>query len=110
MFISAVPRMRIERDRAAARAGLDPARMFHEFLRNWEPRPNGSFDTFEDFRGAIWAGEPADIVEGVLEYDRRGVDHFVFDLRDQFARFEETLELIAERVVPEVRAATAVAS
>ena len=110
MFVSAVPRMRIERDRAVARQDLAPARMFHEFLRNWEPRPNGSFETLEDFRGAIWAGEPADIVEAVLEYDRRGVDHFVFDLRDQFSRFEETLELIAERVVPEVRAATAQAS
>jgi len=110
MFISAVPRMRIERDRATARANLNPARMFHEFLRNWEPRPEGAFSTLEDFRGAIWAGEPADIVEAVLEYDRRGIDHFVFDLRDQFARFEESLELIAERVIPEVRAATAVAS
>lgn len=109
MFISAVPRMRIERDRATARQNLDPAHMFHEFLKNWDPRPNGSFETLEDFRGAIWAGEPADIVEAVLEYDRRGVDHFVFDLRDQFARFEESLELIAERVVPEVRRATAVA-
>lgn len=107
MFVSAVPRMRIERDRATARANLDPARMFHEFLRNWEPRPDGGFETLDDFRGAIWAGEPADIVEAVLEYDRRGIDHFVFDLRDQFARFEETLELIAERVVPEVRTATA---
>jgi alkanesulfonate monooxygenase SsuD/methylene tetrahydromethanopterin reductase-like flavin-dependent oxidoreductase (luciferase family) len=109
MFISAVPRMRIERNRATARAGLDPARMFHEFLRNWEPRANGSFETLADFRGAIWAGEPTDIVEAVLEYDRRQVDHFVFDLRDQFARFEETLELIAERVIPEVRSATAMA-
>jgi probable F420-dependent oxidoreductase len=110
MFISAVPRMRIERDRATARRNLAPAQMFHEFLRNWEPRPDGQFETLEDFRGAIWAGEPGDIVEAVLEYDRRGIDHFVFDLRDQFARFEETLELIAERVVPQVRAATAVAS
>lgn len=107
MFISAVPRMRIERDRAAARQDLNPGRMFHEFLRNWEPRPEGAFETLEDFRGAIWAGEPADIVEAVLEYERRGIDHFVFDLRDQFARFEESLELIAERVIPEVRQAVA---
>jgi probable F420-dependent oxidoreductase len=109
MFVSAVPRMRIERDRATARRNLEPALMFHEFLRNWESRPDGSFDSLDDFRGAIWAGEPADIVDAVLEYDRRGVDHFVFDLRDQFARFEESLELIAERVIPDVRRAAAVA-
>lgn len=108
-FVSAVPRMRIARDRAAAREGLQPAKMFHEFLKNWVERPTGSYETLDDFRGAIWAGEPADIVEAVLEYDARGVDHFVFDLRDQFATFEETLELIAERVIPEVRSATAVA-
>src|SRR3990170_1323267 len=30
MFLSAVPRIRIARDRARARAGLDPTRMFHE--------------------------------------------------------------------------------
>ena len=107
MFLSAVPRMRIERDRAAARAGLQPARMFHEFLGNWEGRADGRYETLADFRGAIWAGEPGDIVEAVLEYGDRGFDHFVFDLRDQFDRFEETLELIAERVLPEVRAATA---
>lgn len=108
-FVSAVPRMRIARDRAAAREGLQPAKMFHEFLKNWVERPTGSYETLDDFRGAIWAGEPADIVEAVLEYDARGVDHFVFDLRDQFATFDETLELIAERVIPEVRSATAVA-
>ena len=110
MFLSAVPRIRIARDRARARAGLDPTRMFHEFLGNWEARPSGGFETLEDFRGAIFAGEPGDIVGAVMEYAGRGFDHFVFDLRDQFDRFEESLELIAERVLPEVRAATAAPS
>jgi len=106
LILNAVPRMRIARDRDSVRGGLNVARMFHEMIRNWEPRPGG-YETLDDVRGAFFAGEPADIVEAVLEYDRRGFDHFVFDLRDQFARFEESLELIAERVIPEVRAATA---
>jgi probable F420-dependent oxidoreductase len=107
MLLSAVPRMRIATDRATARADIRPDRMFHEFLRNWEPRPNGTYETLEDFRGAFWAGEPGDILEAIGEYAERGFDHFVFDLRDQFDRFEESLELVGERVLPEARRATA---
>lgn len=105
LILNAVPRMRIGRDRASVREGLNLGRMFHEMTGNWEARPGG-YETLDDVRGAFFAGEPGDIVEAVLEYDRRGFDHFVFDLRDQFDRFEESLELIAERVIPEVRSAT----
>jgi probable F420-dependent oxidoreductase len=106
LILNAVPRLRIDRDRAKARAGIDVPKMFHEMVRNWNPR-DGGYETLGDIRGALWAGEPGDIVEAVLEYDKRGFDHFVFDLRDQFDRFDESLELIAERVIPEVRAASA---
>lgn len=105
LILNAVPRMRIGRDRQSVRDGLNVGRMFHEMVGNWEPRAGG-YESLDDVRGAFFAGEPGDIVEAVLEYDRRGFDHFVFDLRDQFDRFEESLELIAERVIPEVRSAS----
>lgn len=105
LILNAVPRLRIGRTRDSVRQGLDVGRMFHEMIGNWEPRPGG-YQTLDDVRGAFFAGEPGDIVEAVLEYDRRGFDHFVFDLRDQFDQFEASLELIAERVLPEVRAAS----
>lgn len=108
MWLGAVPRTVIGLDRAAVRAKVDVEAMSHDGWRNWETPRSGAFSTIEDIRGAVLAGEPADIVDGILDYARRGFDHFSFDVRNQFDRFEETLELIAERVLPEARAATAV--
>jgi probable F420-dependent oxidoreductase len=105
LLLNAVPRLRISTDRQSVRAGLDVGRMFHEMVGNWLPKPAG-YQTLDDVRGAFFAGEPGDIIEAVLEYDRRGFDHFVFDLRDQFDTFDASLELIAERVIPEIRSST----
>jgi hypothetical protein len=55
----------------------------------------------------VFAGEPGDIVEGVMKLWDRGFDHFVFDVRFQFGEFESMLELIADEIVPELRAAMA---
>lgn len=106
MWLGAVPRTIIERDRATALARVDVAAMSHDGKKHWIEPPSGSFSTLDDIRGALFAGEPMDIVEGVMELADRGFDHFSFDVRNQFDRFEETLELIADRVLPEVRAAT----
>ena len=50
-------------------------------------------------------GEPKDVIEQVLELAGRPIDHLVFDLRHQFDSYEESLEMIASEVLPEVRAA-----
>jgi len=97
-----VPRTSIDRDRSVARRRAKVDAMADDGVHHWEP---GSYSTIEDLRGALLTGEPAEIVEQVLEFADRGFDHFVFDLRWQFERFEEGLELIAERVVPELQRA-----
>lgn len=107
MWLGAVPRTMIHRDRKTARSWVDVEAMSHDGKRHWVTPPSGSFSTIDDIRGALLVGEPMDIVEGVLEFAQRGFDHFSFDVRGQFDRFEDSLELIAERVLPELRAATA---
>ncbi len=107
LFLCAIPRTMIDQNRERARSWADVERMSRDGKRYWVTPPSGSFSTMEDIRGALFAGDPDDIVQGVLEYDRRGFDHFTFDVRNQFDRFEETLELIAAEVLPLVRSATA---
>jgi alkanesulfonate monooxygenase SsuD/methylene tetrahydromethanopterin reductase-like flavin-dependent oxidoreductase (luciferase family) len=105
LFLSATPRTMIDPDRDRARSWVDVERMAHDGQRYWVTPPSGSFSTIEDIRGALFVGDPSDIVKGVLEYHRRGFDHFTFDVRNQFDRFEETLQLIADEVLPRVRSA-----
>ena len=58
--------------------------------------------TIEDIRGVV-VGDADDVATGVLEYYNRGFDHFTFDVRNQFDRFEETIEEISRSVLPIVR-------
>jgi alkanesulfonate monooxygenase SsuD/methylene tetrahydromethanopterin reductase-like flavin-dependent oxidoreductase (luciferase family) len=107
LFLCATPRSMIDPDRDTARSWADVERMSKDGKRYWVTPPSGSFSTIEDIRGALFVGNQEDIIEGVMEYDRRGFDHFTFDVRNQFDRFEETLELIARDVLPVLRARTA---
>jgi alkanesulfonate monooxygenase SsuD/methylene tetrahydromethanopterin reductase-like flavin-dependent oxidoreductase (luciferase family) len=74
-----------------------------EGSKYWLKPKSGAFETIDDLRGVIVLGSPQDVVEQILQLADRPIDHFVFDLRDQFDRYEESLELIAERVLPDVR-------
>jgi alkanesulfonate monooxygenase SsuD/methylene tetrahydromethanopterin reductase-like flavin-dependent oxidoreductase (luciferase family) len=103
LSLISVPRIRIDSDRARARAAVNVAGMVEDGQHHWLKPASGWWNTIEDVEGAVFAGEPMDIVEGVLKLWERGFDHFAFDVRFQFDRFEEMLELIAERVVPELR-------
>ncbi len=103
MTLVSVPRVRIERDRAKARAAVNVAGMVEDGQHHWIKPASGWWDTLEDVEGAVFAGEPMDIVEGVLKLHERGFDHFAFDVRFQFDRFEELVELIASEIVPELR-------
>ena len=60
-------------------------------------------DGMEDLQGMIITGAPHDIVHGILRLKARGIEHFIFDLRFQFDRFDEVVQLIAEEVLPELR-------
>jgi alkanesulfonate monooxygenase SsuD/methylene tetrahydromethanopterin reductase-like flavin-dependent oxidoreductase (luciferase family) len=107
MALVSVPRIRIDRDRARARAAVNVAGMVEDGQHHWIKPPSGWWSTLEDVEGAVFAGEPGDIIEGVLRLRERGFDHFVFDVRFQFERFEELLELIAAEILPVLRRETA---
>jgi alkanesulfonate monooxygenase SsuD/methylene tetrahydromethanopterin reductase-like flavin-dependent oxidoreductase (luciferase family) len=101
-----IPLVKVDTDRDRARADIDIDALAgsSEASKTWIV-PEGGFQTIEDIRGIAVIGEPDEVVEQIVEIAGRGIDHFVFDLRMQFDRYEETLELIAERVLPALRAA-----
>ncbi|HEX2222236.1 MAG TPA: LLM class flavin-dependent oxidoreductase [Candidatus Limnocylindria bacterium] len=103
---SVIPLVKVDTDRARARADLDIEALAgsSEASKTWIAPPGG-FRTIEDIRGIAVVGEPDEVVEQIVEIAERGIDHFVFDLRMQFDRYEEVLHLIAERVLPALRAA-----
>jgi probable F420-dependent oxidoreductase len=104
--ISMIPRLKISTDREEARRGLDVKALSSgsEGSKWWLPPRSGSFETIEDLKGILVVGEPDEVADQILELAERPIDHFVFDLRGQFERYEESLELIAERVLPRLRA------
>jgi alkanesulfonate monooxygenase SsuD/methylene tetrahydromethanopterin reductase-like flavin-dependent oxidoreductase (luciferase family) len=102
---SVIPLVKVDRDRAKARAGIDVDALAgsSEASKTWI-MPKGGFNTVDDLGGIIAAGEPEEVVEQVAEYGARGIDHFVFDLRLQYDEYERALSLIAEEVLPRLRA------
>jgi probable F420-dependent oxidoreductase len=100
-----IPRFGIGKSRADILATIDVKKSAtaSEGSNFWVKPPSGSFETHEDLRGMFIAGEPGDVVEGILELAERPVDHMVFDLRNQFETYEQSLELIATEVLPVVR-------
>jgi probable F420-dependent oxidoreductase len=104
--VAFAPRMSIAKTRRAAREGLDVQALAtgSEGSKFWLKPKSGAFETFEDLRGIVVAGDPEEVTEQILELAARQIDHFVIDLRGQFDHYEESLELIAERVLPALRA------
>ncbi|MCY4369087.1 MAG: LLM class flavin-dependent oxidoreductase [bacterium] len=103
LFLSVTPRTILDEDRERARTSVDVERMSRDGKRNWVTPPGGAFRTLEDIRGVVVVGDAHDVAAGVIEYYKRGFDHFTFDVRNQFDRFEETLEAISGSVLPIVR-------
>jgi alkanesulfonate monooxygenase SsuD/methylene tetrahydromethanopterin reductase-like flavin-dependent oxidoreductase (luciferase family) len=58
------------------------------------------FETAEDLQGALIAGSPDDIVAELQQFERRGVDEVVLDLRQRMDVFEEALEQLSREVLP----------
>lgn len=102
--VGVIPKLRIARTKTEALAGLDiPAlTTSSEGSRYWIHPPDGYRD-FDDLRGILVAGDIPEIVERVGDFAERGVDHFLVDLRSDFDRFEELLELFAAEVIPHFR-------
>jgi probable F420-dependent oxidoreductase len=97
-----IPLVKIARTREEARAGVDIQALAgsSEGAKNWVKPASGSFSTIDDLRGLLICGSPEECVEQIQELADRGLEELVLDFRLQFDRFEEVLELTAERVLP----------
>jgi alkanesulfonate monooxygenase SsuD/methylene tetrahydromethanopterin reductase-like flavin-dependent oxidoreductase (luciferase family) len=110
MAAAIVPLLSIGRDREDALARLNVPSLLDEARA--KPGWEASFETADDLRGALIAGNSAAIAEELDGFRERGVDEVVLDLRVRMDAFEETLELLARDVLPALRepAAPAAAS
>lgn len=102
---SVIPLVKVDKDRTRARSGIDVDALAgsSEASKQWI-QPKGGFQTVDDLGGIITAGEPDEIVEQVIEMGRKGIDHYVFDLRLQYDEYEKVLDLLATDVLPKLRA------
>lgn len=100
-----IPVVRIDRDRAKALADIDIKALAgsSEGSPHWVKPPSGKFETLDDLEGLLIVGNPDDCAKGIEKFRQRGVEHFVFDLRLQYHRYEETLRLISEELLPRFR-------
>ena len=97
-----IPVTRIDKDRNKARASINVAALAEssEGASHWIKPPSGKFQTIEDLEGLLIVGNPDDCAAEIEKFRARGVEHLVFDLRLQYDRFEESLELIAKELLP----------
>jgi len=97
--------VRIDKDRARARADVDVMALAgsSEGTPHWIKPPSGKFETIEDLEGLLVVGDPDDCAAEIEKFRQRGVEHFVFDLRLQYHRYEESLRLIGEELLPRFR-------
>lgn len=100
-----IPIVRIDKDRARARADIDVRALAgsSEGTPHWIKPPSGKFETIEDLEGLLVVGDPDDCAAEIEKFRQRGVEHFVFDLRLQYHRYEESLRLIGEELIPRFR-------
>jgi probable F420-dependent oxidoreductase len=68
----------------------------------WIKPPSGKFRTVQDLAGLVVCGTPDDVAEQVAEFAELGIDEFIFDFRLQFDRYEEAVEMVGERVLPQL--------
>ena len=70
----------------------------------WVKPQSGVFETAEDIQGSLIAGTPEEVVAEVVRFQDVGVEHLVFDLRLRFDRWFDSIELLGNQVLPELRA------
>lgn len=97
-----IPITRIDKDRDKARASIDVAALAEssDGSSHWIKPRSGKFQTIEDLEGLLIVGNPDDCAVEIEKFRTRGVEHLVFDLRLQYDRFEESLELIGKELLP----------
>lgn len=65
-----------------------------------KPGWKATFETADDLRGSLIAGNPDDILRELESFRERGVDEVVLDLRQRMDVFEDTVDLLASAVLP----------
>lgn len=100
------------RNKEEAERNVDFSNLLKDYAtRQYTPPESGSFQTLEDLDGVVLAGPADAIVEGVQKTKALGpeIQHFVFDLRQRFADWDECVSFLGEEVLPLLRRADAVA-
>lgn len=100
-----IPYLGIARRKEAAARLFDIPAVNEEASRRYILPASGRFETLEDLDGAVIAGTPETIVDEVRKWQEAGGLHFVFDMRVNFDAWEETLQMVGEEVLPELRRA-----
>ncbi len=97
-----IPILRIDKDRKKARADIDVVALAgsSEGSPHWIKPPSGRFATIEDLEGVLIVGNPDDCAKEIEKFRQRGIEHLVLDLRLQYDRYEESLELISKELLP----------
>jgi probable F420-dependent oxidoreductase len=104
--VGVVPPTSIAETEAAAWEGTSVEgllRWANERGKWWVKPPSGRFETAADIEGSLIAGTPDQVVEQTAKFADVGVDHLVFDLRLSFERWFESIDLLGEAVLPELR-------
>ena len=103
MRTAIVPLVSLDRNRERALTKVNVEGILEESRRKPAWRPDGPFTSAEDLRGALIAGAVEDVVEELRQMESRGVDEVVLDLRERMDAFEESVEQIGSKIIPEFR-------
>ena len=98
MSVAIVPLLSPGRDRADALERVNVAGLLAE--ARGKPGWTAAFETADDLRGSLIAGNVDDILAELEAFRGRGVDEVVLDMRQRMDAFEPTLELLAREVLP----------
>jgi alkanesulfonate monooxygenase SsuD/methylene tetrahydromethanopterin reductase-like flavin-dependent oxidoreductase (luciferase family) len=98
MAAAIVPLLSIGRDRADALERVNVPGLLEEARA--KPGWEASFESADDLRGALIAGNADEVGRELEAFRERGVDEVVLDLRLRMDAFEETLDLLARHVLP----------
>lgn len=100
--VGIVPVVSVGRNRQEALVAVDVGALLNEARgrRLWR----GPFDGPEDLAGMLIAGTVDDCVRQIGAFVERDVDHVIFDLRLRADDFIEQVTVIAQEILPQVRA------
>jgi alkanesulfonate monooxygenase SsuD/methylene tetrahydromethanopterin reductase-like flavin-dependent oxidoreductase (luciferase family) len=92
----AMPLVSVGRSREEALKRINMPGLLAGANRFWVKPSSGAFERADDLAGAVIAGTPEDILEGVEQYRELGADTIVLDLRFRFDDWVEQIEALAE--------------